>query len=71
MEAGFEVRGEKMEEITMTILFTQIFCSSRLSVYMETFCEPSPPIQKCVDGAMVDGETLNSRKESNLFSSGP
>lgn len=55
----------------MTIWFAQIFHSSTLSVYMETFCELSSPVHHCVDGAVVAGETLNPRKEGNLFSSGP
>lgn len=55
----------------MTILFAQIFCSSTLSVYKETFGELCSPIHNSVDGAVVAGKTLNSRKESNLFSSHP
>jgi len=38
-EAKFGVHGERVEGLLMTILFAQIFHSSRLSVYMETFCE--------------------------------
>lgn len=62
-----------MEEISMTILFAQIFHSSTLSVYMENvhmnskFCELSSPDHSCVDGAMVAWEILNPRKECNLF----
>ena len=69
-EARFEVHGERIEELSMTILFAQIFHSSALSVYMETFCELSSPIHNFVDRAMVAEETLHPRKESNLFSSG-
>lgn len=46
-EARFEVHGERMKELPLTILFAQIFHFFTLSVCTETFCELSSPIHNC------------------------